>query len=337
MKKLIGWLAACALFATPSAWASNGSYSGLYVFGDSLVDSGNAYFGTGGAEASPANGYFLGRFSNGFNFADYLNVMISHTLATPLAAGGRNVAVGGATAQYVPGEESPSFLAQLKLYKDNVGLPIDSNALVLLTFGGNDVRDTILTGGSIDFTPALTDYVKGVNALYLAGARNFLIVGAPDIGLLPVSIYTAGGIPGRLGELTQRSEQISAGLSTITAGLAGVPGVEAKYFDLFGYEHDLLANPTAYGLPATLDSSVPCQTPGTGVPQLAQCANSLYFDGIHPTTQVHKAIATAIAGQLGISAVPEGQVWVLLILGFGGAGAALRRRRALAARLMPAA
>ena len=102
MRMLARWFALIALTLAPSAWAANGSYSGLYVFGDSLVDSGNAFIGTKGAQPSPADGYFAGRFSNGFNFADYLSFMISGKPTKALLAGGLNSAVGGATAAYDP-------------------------------------------------------------------------------------------------------------------------------------------------------------------------------------------------------------------------------------------
>lgn len=39
------------------------------------------------------------------------------------------MAVGGATAHYVPGERSPSLLAQVGLYSDTIGRPIESDAL----------------------------------------------------------------------------------------------------------------------------------------------------------------------------------------------------------------
>ncbi|WP_010545183.1 SGNH/GDSL hydrolase family protein [Sphingomonas elodea] len=331
MRFLARWLAVVALVASPSAWAAGGSYSGLYVFGDSLVDSGNAYLGTGGAVAKPTDGYFAGRFSNGFNFADYLGLMITGAPTTPAFAGGLNVAVGGATAAYSPTETSPSFLSQLAYFQTKIATSIDSNALVLVTFGGNDVRDTIGTGGAVSFSAAAQALTNGMNALYALGARNVVIVGSPDIGLLPASAAVAGAVPGRLAELTLRSQQINAFLAALASSFDAAPGATASYFDLFGYEHDLLANPSAFGLPSTLNTTTPCQVPGGGSPQLANCSNALYFDAIHPTTQVHQAIATAIAGQLGISPVPEGQVWVMLILGFGTVGGALRRRRMLAA------
>ena len=77
------------------------------------------------------------------------------------------------------------------------------------------------------------------------------------------------------------------------AALNKLPGVSATFFDLFDFEHALIANPAAYGLPANLNITTPCQfsRPST-------CANSLYFDAIHPTAHVHQAIANAIYAQL---------------------------------------
>ena len=59
-------------------------YDGVYVFGDSLVDPGNAlklalWYGglplTDLPEEAPTSdkGYFLGRFSDGYTFADLLS------------------------------------------------------------------------------------------------------------------------------------------------------------------------------------------------------------------------------------------------------------------------
>ena len=331
MKAFTRLVALVSLCLAPVAAHAGPSYSGLYVFGDSLVDSGNLNLASGGAFASAGDGYFGGRFSNGLNYADYLSLAITGHAATPLYAGGTNLAFGGATAETVAGERTPSFLAQVGLYASRVGAPIDSNALVLLNFGGNDVRDTSLTGGPVSFLPALSDFDDAVTALYGLGARHFLIVGAPDIGLLPESVANVGGVTGRLDELSARSRQISDALRQMAAGIDSQPGLTADFFDLFAIEHDLLDSPSSFGLPSTLNTTTPCQILGGGSPQLANCSNSLYFDEVHPTTQVHQAIADAMIRQLGISAVPEGETWVLLIVGFAGVGAVLRRRRAVIA------
>lgn len=325
MKLILRLFALLAIMTAPAASAQI-SYSGLYVFGDSLTDSGNAYLGTGGSQASPANGYYFGRFSNGPNFADDISLALLGAPTVAALGGGLNFSVGGADAQYKPGAASPSFLEQIGLYGTIVGAPIPSNALVLITFGGNDVRETIATGGAIDFTAAGNNFTTGLNQLYGLGARNFIIVDTPDIGLLPVSVAAVGGIPGRLGELTDRSEDLNTLFASSAGALDALPGTNVTFFDLFSFEHNLLANPAAFGLPAGLNTTTPCQIPGGGSPQLANCANSLYFDAIHPTGQVHTAIAGAILSQLrSTAAVPEPATWLAMLLGFAVIGIALRR------------
>ena len=243
--------------------------------------------------------------------------------------GGTNVAVGGATAGYDRNETSPSFPQQTVLYSQLVGRPIPSDALVLVAFGGNDVRNTVGIGGEVDFTAATAGLRFGLDQLYAGGARNFLITGSGDIGLLPRSAEQAGVSPGRLDELTFRSEQISTLFQNTSNAFAGLTGANVTYFDLFGFEHALRANPAILGLPASFNTTEPCQNHGAGVPQLANCANSLYFDAIHPTTIAHQAVASAMLSQLsdGTGAVPEPGTWMMMILGFGFLGAKLRTVR----------
>ncbi|MDO6416106.1 SGNH/GDSL hydrolase family protein [Sphingomonas sp. BIUV-7] len=305
--------------------ASAASYPGLYVFGDSLVDVGNAFYGSNGTQANPVNGYSDLRFTNGLNFADYLAQAVGAPALQPAFLGGTGVAVGGSTAQFSdPLDQNISFLEQIAYLTNFVAPSISNDALVLVTFGGNDVRNTIGTAGPVDFKMSGDDFATGLAALYGLGARNFVITGSPDIGLLPISIATAGAIPDRLAELTARSEDISALFEAKSGGLAVLPGANVTFFDLFAYEHALLADPTVFGLPSTLDSTAPCQIVGGGSPQTANCTNSLYFDPVHPTTQVHQAIANAIIAELG--AVPEPATWMTMILGFGVVGFVLRQR-----------
>jgi phospholipase/lecithinase/hemolysin len=322
--------AAAILALCMVAPAMAASYPSLYVFGDSLVDVGNAYYGTNGVQANPVNGYSDLRFTNGLNFADYLASAIGAPALEPAALGGNGVAVGGATARYdgLVGNNI-SFLEQVSYFTTYVAPAIPNDALVLVTFGGNDVRDTIGTGGAIDFSAAGNDLMTGLGLLYQLGARNFVVTGSPDIGLLPVSVATAGAIPDRLTELTTRSEEISALFATKAGALAAFPGADVTFFDLFAYEHDLLADPAAFSLPSTLNTTTPCQVIGAGSPQTTACANSLYFDPVHPTTQVHQAIANAIVAELDAAAVPEPATWMMMIAGFGAIGFTLRRYGAI--------
>ena len=325
MNSVLRWIAwfvlACA--GTAPSGAKAVEFSSFYVFGDSLVDAGNAFIATGGAQASSTNGYFAGRFSNGPNFADYLAASFGLS-DTPALLGGNNYGVGGSLAQFRPGETSPSFLAQIGAFTSVPTRRIAADALVLVTFGGNDVRATTATGGAVSFSGAEADFRSGLSALYGLGARNFVVTGLPDIGLLP-SVQPLGAIPGRLDELTARSQQLSGLFAADAAALDLLAGTTVSFFDLFGFEHALLANPTGFGLSPTLNTTTPCQIVGGGVPQLSNCANSLYFDGIHPTTQIHAVIANAIVAQ--VAGVPEPSTWSALIVGFGLLGGSMRRRR----------
>jgi phospholipase/lecithinase/hemolysin len=82
-----------------------------------------------------------------------------------------------------------------------------------------------------------------------------------------------------------------------------------------------------------LNTTTPCQIVGGGSPQTTNCANSVYFDGIHPTTIVHRAVANELAARLNTSAVPEPASWLVMVVGVGLVGGTLRRRAASGVRV----
>ncbi|WP_229664527.1 SGNH/GDSL hydrolase family protein [Sphingomonas metalli] len=325
-------LAAMALALAGPAAAQQQRYDRLFVFGDSLVDSGNAQklrADGGGADPAPASqSYFEGRFSNGYNFADYLSTYIAGGPATASERGGINFSVGGAQAAEVAGDASPSFLEQIDTFAKS-GATFDSRALVLVTLGGNDVRRELANLGTIPgYTPDLTSTVQamstGLTRLYAAGARNFVITGLPDIGQIPA--VTSLNVPA----LNQAGTALSAGLNTAFAQLVGgfdrQPGVDAVFFDLFNYQKAIYQSPAAAGLVTpggTLNTSTPCLSVPGAAPN---CDNFVYFDAIHPVTDVHRAIANGIATQIGV-AVPEPASWALMLTGFALTAMMLRRHR----------
>lgn len=321
-------LAALTLLAAP---VSAQSYSNLFVFGDSLVDAGNARIGrlaSGGQDpAPPSLGYFQGRFSNGPNFADYLSQDLFGANTAASLAGGTNFSVGGAQFSEVAGDASASFLEQIGAFKAS-GLSFSADSLVLVTFGGNDVRREVanlatIPGYSPNLTLTLDAFNAGLSELFTLGARNVLITGLPDIGQIPA--ITTLGVPALSFAGTQLSFGLNQALGAQTALLANQTGYNLRFFDLFGFQQQLYADPGAYGLPP-LDTVRACLTVPGAAPG---CDGFVYFDPIHPTSQIHRAIAADLAR---LAAVPEPSVWVSLILGFGFAGAALRRReRVLAA------
>ncbi|MGF7169593.1 outer membrane lipase/esterase [Sphingobium xanthum] len=305
----------CSLVVSAPASA----FSKLLVFGDSLVDAGNAQIGSillGLPDPAPAAlGYYEGRFSNGPNFADYLSQSLFGMETVAYLAGGHNFAVGGAEAAFKPGEVSPSFLPQLQLFQ-NLGEPIASDALVLVTFGGNDVRSVLTDLGAIDFTPTLNAFATGLSALAGAGAQTIIVTGLPDIGKLPDTL--AYGDPAIEATATARTIALNAAIEGLTVTLSQLTGTRIDFYHVYAQEQALRANPGAYGLTNLTES---CQSGGAAA-VLGGCAGYLYFDTIHPTSYVHALLAQGIVNQL---PVPEPATWLLMILGLGMTGVAMRR------------
>ena len=107
------WLAAAVAAATlimPTV-STAASYDRLYVFGDSLVDSGNA------ATQVPGSAPASGRFTNGLNFADDVSLALGFGPSTAYLQGGTNYAVGGSTvATFYPNQMPPDLGYQITGY-----------------------------------------------------------------------------------------------------------------------------------------------------------------------------------------------------------------------------
>ena len=334
------------VMATPAV--AQQRYSNLFVFGDSLVDAGNAQEGqrlAGRTDPAPAAaGYFQGRFSNGDTFADYLSMSIGGTRTQASLLGGLNFSVGGAQAREMAGDASPSFAEQIGQFALS-GKTIDGSSLVLLTFGGNDVRSELTRFGGFlaagrpqdfvaDFSASLAALSSGLDALYTSGARNFIVTGLPDIGKIPNVTRRGSAVLNEKGEDLSRMLNSGydpatdtddlQGIDDVVAAFADRSGADARFFDLFDYQRRLGADPQAFGLPGTLNQRDIClATPG----QAPGCEGFVYFDDIHPTTQLHQAIANGLTTQLGIAAIPEPASWLMMIAGFALVASTIRRRR----------
>jgi phospholipase/lecithinase/hemolysin len=97
------FLLALSLLMPASAFAQ--PYSALYIFGDSLSDSGNVAALTSGIQPGPSTAYTQGRFTNEFNYAD--------GLATRLGLAAAPSLLGGTTTLLVePGPAATPTLAR---------------------------------------------------------------------------------------------------------------------------------------------------------------------------------------------------------------------------------
>lgn len=308
---VMGLLLALVLQAPGWAMAQT-TFGRIVVFGDSLSDPGNLFALEGGANTPPYTSldqllipdspYARGghHFSNGATWVEQL--------ARPLGLAGNtrpafqgsgteatNYAVGGARAH----EDgiNVNLQAQVTAFLNAVGGAAPADALYVVEFGSNDIRDALAAGaaGGPILEGALTAVGSNIGVLYAAGARKFLVCNAPDISLTPAVLTLDKFTPGA-GQFAQfLSSTYNSGLDLLLGSMAGLPGIEIVRVDFFQKLHEIVAAPAAFGL-SVVDRA--CVTPDT--PPYA-CQNPdqfLFWDGTHPTRAVHAIMSQEAASVL---------------------------------------
>jgi len=168
-------LAFVLVLALPAQAPAATAYSTMYIFGDSLSETGN-YAAVGAGELAYPAPYAPGRFSNGPVWVDYLAGALGLPAPTAAAAGGTNYAWGGAMTAGQVGPLPPFDLGMqtLGFLAANNSIA-DPAALYVVWAGGNDA----LAG---DVTHTAGNLGAVIAALANAGARNFLVPNLPPMG-----------------------------------------------------------------------------------------------------------------------------------------------------------
>jgi phospholipase/lecithinase/hemolysin len=324
-----------------AAAAAGAPFTSLYFFGDSLTDTGNVLKATstlgrytfGLVPKHPASPYEGGRFTDGPVWAEHVASRLGHpgdSAPAGMSMGafgqvggsGNNYAVGGARTDsggalgfldfFVP----TGLSRQVDFYLSRTGGAADPDALYFLLAGGNDLRDAARISDPVERMAAAqhagANIAYSVRDLYLAGARQFVLINSPDVGMIPESIgdgLTESG--------TDAAVQFNSWFGLYQDYLRySVPGFSLYSFDLFGLHHELIDQ---YGA----DAVRPCKSdPGT-------CEQTLFFDSVHPTAWVHEVIGNRLADQiLGVTSsqvsylsytaaagehMPEPSTWILII------------------------
>jgi phospholipase/lecithinase/hemolysin len=298
------------------------SYSGVFVFGDSLVDAGNAlrlaetydYFPfTSLPNGAPTTekGYYKGRFTDGYTYADLISNKLIGVATKPVfpfgyddpylgisfgffsdpSGNNLNFAYGG--AQIRQGNEAvPDLDDQTDAFRDAVDGDADPTALHMLTFGGNDVHQMVPKSGAWMNLATATASMQGdaeefseeVGQLIEAGVRHILVTGVPDVGIQP-------GYNGTADEALRRAAATQYGQMLDTMIRAEIdqlrkahPGVTITYVSFTGMQE------------AVFDQLEQIYPASALYPQ--NTSTTVFFDKLHPTAQLHALAAGHILDAL---------------------------------------
>ncbi|HEV2531166.1 SGNH/GDSL hydrolase family protein [Phenylobacterium sp.] len=312
------------------------AFTGVYVFGDSLVDGGNDLKAAQALGQIPlvdlpvdaptaANGYFDGRFSDGWNFADLISNKLTHesTQATfpfgmtnavagfslPLVGqpfgDNLNFAYGGALAvgsDVLP----PPLHTQIVIYEG--AYRADPNALYILSMGDNDLRALVPTSGAM-VTGAAADQALAAVAAEIAadvasllahGVRHIVVAEVPDIGTTP-EYLGAPDEAARRALATQYAHTVDDLLRTKLSALTLPIGASVLDYSFLDYTGLAVTNPAAHGFADVTHAQRETQAG----PLDGSTGGFLFFDEVHPTAQAHAQIAASILDALSGSAPVE--------------------------------
>ncbi len=288
------WLAQ-ALLTVAVLYAGAVQAGELYIFGDSLSDSGNNAIATHGGDPTqaitgnayvPTLPYATGTYSNGDVWASRAAAKLkAYEGAVPSLIGGDDFAFGGARA--AANTDVPGALAQLQMYLGR-GYAVHRDDVFVIAVGGNDLRDTL---NAVFVDPGHAQTIIGnaawnlatavgtmVDTLQARGARHILVWNTPDLGLVP-AVRAAGAQASGTATLIA-----GAFNSALAARLAGEDGVIT--FDVFGLLQHIVANKEQYGFVNVTDAA--------GAMSGIDPDSWLFWDGIHPTAAGHKVLARAV-------------------------------------------
>jgi phospholipase/lecithinase/hemolysin len=325
----VAGLCTCVAGVTLAATAAR-AYDAEYVFGDSLSDNGNAAQTSNDPYPDPPSYHYA--YTNGpvavavlaqslglpalepslwaTNFTDV------NGLFPPGFTSGTNYAFAGATANLVGYANFYWNLPQqVSAYTAHVNNVADPSALYVIMIGGNDVINATLGGLTDTYLAAgVTSEVTQITTLADDGARNFLIVNVPNVGLIPL----LSGIPGAPTLATSYSQFYDATLQTELDGLALPAGDALHEFNLYDYNATILANAESHGFTNTTDpcySNAPATDASMTGCSLSNIDSFIYWNDVHPTGAVQALWAQGME-----QAVPEPTTWSMLIIGFVGTG-----------------
>lgn len=282
---------------------ADNTYSKVFIFGDSLSDTGNLASVIGGFPAP----YYQNRVTNGPVAVDILTAKLGDTADASLHLlglnAGHNYSVAGAKAS---GNEPIDLDTQILSFQANHGNVAASDALYVIFLGGNDIRAALhqpdpVIAESILKT-ATNKIRKAINTLSLIGARSFYIINSPDIAHIPETrlIATATNNPEFINRATELSKRFNKKLHHVINKLKDNALINISKFNLAKLFNKIIKKASKLGFTNSTDACFSSIT-YTFHPDCNYGLNAdqfIFFDEIHPTARVHAIFGKAFYEKL---------------------------------------
>ena len=293
---ITGIIATLALGFGAQSTASAAEYERIVAFGDSLMDSGNAYVLTGEIstppfEPVPSGAYAIGghHYSNGRTWVEQLGeAMGLHRSTGPSARNPgvfTNYAIGGSRAR--SGSGSPSAQQQVAQFLTDNGGAASGRDLYLFGFGANDVRDAMIQQNGFLIGEAVFAIRDNLLSLCSAGARHIVIANVPNVGVAPGIQWFGEPV---IGFATLLSAALNTGVRQWVEQYVQpqCPDTRFETLDTFSLSTAVFTNPGLFGF----EDAQPCLTFGVVANAICERPDTKFFwDAIHPTRAGHALIA----------------------------------------------
>jgi outer membrane lipase/esterase len=260
----------------PTSNGSTYSVSKLVVFGDRLADNGNAAALDESLGQAPnfttAPYSSTGDFSDGAKWTTDLAQILG--LTSPSQQ--QNFAYESATARDlgIPNPFDPNasktpldtFAGQIQQFEQQDG-SFNSNDLVSITFGGNDISLPSTESPQQGITDSVNAIISGMDQLSGLGAKHFLVSNLADITLAPLFsqpafLQATGATQAGFQALVNSfNSQLSSALTTFQQQT----GADVKTLNLNALFNSIASNPSDFGFTNTTQPIL-TSTPGTSTP-----------------------------------------------------------------------
>ena len=297
LKRMMVALLALLPLATGVAVADDEhGYSRIFIFGASLVDSGNHFVWTGESAHPPfvlfGPSYPMGghNFSNGRTWVEVLAQEMELTkwakpaLRDPAFG---NYAIGYGRAREFEGDVLPSLYDQVQAWRDNgycTYAPME-DTLFIMDSAYFDLLDLLNGEDAFAVLSGMTNSIaENIGILYHCGARNLLFAYIPPLEASPIA-PPPGDPPAPSGSMLYNYFF----LAPVLQYYANETDMNVSVVDFFAYASEMLATPEAFGLTNVTDSCVTF-----GVTEGAFCKDRdeyFFWDPLHPTKKVHALFA----------------------------------------------